>query len=126
MECGEEGNICQVIKYQQPGRRLSSSVTAAVGMKTGDSTKVSSDVIDPTPYLRLLRLQESNFRKLQDLQDGEIINRDEDRETKARNLAKKRVVTVLDQGLGQLIKTREDREKLELIWAEDKELEDLL
>ena len=126
MECGEEGNICQVIKYQQPGRRLSSSVTAAVGMKTGDSTKVSSDVIDPTPYLRLLQLQESNSRKLQDLQDGEIINRDEDRETKARNLAKKRVVTVLDQGLGQLIKTREDREKLELIWAEDKELEDLL
>ena len=79
-------------------------------------------MIDPTPYLRLLRLQESNFRKLQDLQDGEIINRDEDRETKAKNLAKHRVVTVLDQGLGQLIKTREYREKLELIWAEDKEL----
>eukprot|EP00092_Neocalanus_flemingeri_P030049 GFUD01032625.1.p1 GENE.GFUD01032625.1~~GFUD01032625.1.p1 ORF type:complete len:492 (+),score=153.85 GFUD01032625.1:65-1540(+) len=136
---GEEGAVCKVVKYTAPARCVGSATLAkdrqrdkgkVADIVDAAVAKNASDVVDPSPYLKLLQTQEDIMNRLQKMfvvEDEE--DNETDREMRAKNWARKREHSTerrqVGQGLEDITKIREERGKLELIWAVDKELGDL-
>ena len=120
--CLDRGTPCKEIKK--------------VEGQTGNNanTNQSTEVVEPSSWLRLHKIQEENMKllhlKLQKVlvKVKAVEDTTTDRETRAKHWARERQlsreVVLVGQGLEVIVKMREERERLELIWAVDRELGD--
>ena len=115
---GYKGAVCKVVKYPSQSKFVANCKDPK--LKVGDivnNVLATTDIMDKSPYLQLLTVQEDNLRRLVEVLKGEDDGVDKDREARARCWTRER-------GLAEISIKREEREKLELILAVDRELGD--
>merc|ERR1719244_1283582 len=113
VEIGTGNTVLKVVKY--PGHDEELLDKKIGNSKTGVDVVDESDELKPSPYLRLLRLQEDNLKRLNKLLEDSVNGGEDDREWKAKSWTRKRCAR-------EICEKREAREKYELINPIDGEL----
>ena len=123
---GYDGAVCKVVKYPSHGK--SGANAKDPKFEVGDiensvlvnnKAATATDVMDKSPYLQLLAVQEDNIKRSVEVLNGkEDDKKDRDRESKERCWTRER-------GLAEIIIKREEWEKLLLILVVDSYLGDL-